>query len=92
MDNISINCIESQVGCCFIENGNILYTYIFIIYKCQAFKKFVVEQIDVRNCKFISSVPSKAFYEVEVLDTLNIIGVQFQDIHSRAFSFKSKFI
>ncbi|KAL9873806.1 uncharacterized protein ACN427_012054 isoform 1-T12 [Glossina fuscipes fuscipes] len=65
MDNISINCIESQ-----------------------AFKKFVVEQIDVRNCKFISSVPSKAFYEVEVLDTLNIIGVQFQDIHSRAFSFK----
>lgn len=65
MDNISINCIESQ-----------------------AFKKFIVEQIDLRNCKFLSSMPSKAFYEVEVLDTLNIMGVQFQDIHSRAFSFK----
>ncbi|XP_065362961.1 uncharacterized protein LOC135956405 [Calliphora vicina] len=54
----------------------------------QAFKKFVVEKIDLQNCVFLSNVPSKAFYDVEVSHTLLLNNLRFREVHSRAFSFK----
>lgn len=54
----------------------------------QAFKKFAVEQLEIRNCVFNTNVPSKAFYELEVLNTLRIHNNNFQEVHSHAFSFK----
>ncbi|XP_053950722.1 uncharacterized protein LOC128858455 isoform X1 [Anastrepha ludens] len=54
----------------------------------QAFKKFAVEQLEIRNCVFQTNVPSKAFYELEVLNSLRIHNNNFQEVHSHAFSFK----
>ncbi|XP_046802127.1 uncharacterized protein LOC111675319 isoform X1 [Lucilia cuprina] len=54
----------------------------------QAFKKFVVEKIDLQNCVFLSNVPSKAFYDVEVSHLLLLNNLRFKEVHSRAFSFK----
>ncbi|XP_036319047.1 uncharacterized protein LOC118733656 [Rhagoletis pomonella] len=54
----------------------------------QAFKKFAVEQLEIRSCVFQTNVPSKAFYELEVLNSLRIHNNQFQEVHSHAFSFK----
>ncbi|XP_050329406.1 uncharacterized protein LOC126758957 [Bactrocera neohumeralis] len=54
----------------------------------QAFKKFAVEQLEIRNCIFNTNVPSKAFYELEVLNSLRIHNNNFQEVHSHAFSFK----
>ncbi|XP_046802128.1 uncharacterized protein LOC111675319 isoform X2 [Lucilia cuprina] len=54
----------------------------------KAFKKFVVEKIDLQNCVFLSNVPSKAFYDVEVSHLLLLNNLRFKEVHSRAFSFK----
>ncbi|XP_037930260.1 uncharacterized protein LOC119664995, partial [Teleopsis dalmanni] len=54
----------------------------------QAFKKFAVEQMEITNCVFEQNVPSKAFYELEILNSLHIHNVKFREVHTRAFSFK----
>lgn len=53
----------------------------------QALKKFTIDQLELVNCEFLSEVPSKVFYELEVLTFLRIQNVTFQKIHTRAFSF-----
>ncbi|KAL7743689.1 hypothetical protein ACLKA6_019296 [Drosophila palustris] len=54
----------------------------------QAFKKFAVDQMIIANCKFTGDVPSRAFYELEVLNELSMRNNRFQEVHSHAFSFK----
>ncbi|XP_020804915.1 uncharacterized protein LOC110181493 [Drosophila serrata] len=55
----------------------------------QAFKKFAVEQMSIANCQFLGDLPTRAFYELEVLNELSLRGNHFhQEVHSHAFSFK----
>uniref|UniRef100_T1PEK7 Leucine rich repeat protein n=1 Tax=Musca domestica TaxID=7370 RepID=T1PEK7_MUSDO len=54
----------------------------------QAFKKLVVEKIDIQNCEFLTNVPSKTFYDIEVSDSLLLSNVRFKTVHTKAFSFK----
>lgn len=54
----------------------------------QAFKKFAVDQMIIANCKFTGNVPTRAFYELEVLNELSMRNNQFQEVHTHAFSFK----
>lgn len=54
----------------------------------QAFKKFSVEQMTITNCQFLGNLPTRAFYELEVLQELSVKGNHFQEVHSHAFSFK----
>ncbi|XP_073834039.1 uncharacterized protein [Musca autumnalis] len=54
----------------------------------QAFKKLVVEKIDIQNCEFLMNVPSKTFYDIEVSDSLFLSNVRFKTVHTKAFSFK----
>lgn len=68
-----------------------MYTTLSNIFLLQAFKKFAVEQLEIRNCVFNTNVPSKAFYELEVLNSLRIHNNNFQEVHSHAFSFKSEY-
>lgn len=53
----------------------------------QALKKFTIDQLEIVNSEFLSEVPSKVFYELEILTFLRIQNVTFQKIHTRAFSF-----
>ncbi|XP_055913958.1 uncharacterized protein LOC129947431 [Eupeodes corollae] len=53
----------------------------------QALKKFTIDQLEIINSEFLSDVPSKVFYELEVLTFLRIQNVTFKKIHTRAFSF-----
>lgn len=53
----------------------------------QALKKFTIDQLEIVNSEFLSEVPSKVFYELEVLTFLRIQNVTFQKVHTRAFSF-----
>uniref|UniRef100_A0A1I8P1W3 Uncharacterized protein n=1 Tax=Stomoxys calcitrans TaxID=35570 RepID=A0A1I8P1W3_STOCA len=54
----------------------------------QAFKKLVVEKIDIHDCVFLTNVPSKTFYDIEVTDSFLLNNVRFRTVHSKAFSFK----
>uniref|UniRef100_A0A1L8EBN5 Uncharacterized protein n=2 Tax=Haematobia irritans TaxID=7368 RepID=A0A1L8EBN5_HAEIR len=54
----------------------------------QAFKKLVVEKIDIHDCIFLTNVPSKTFYDIEVTDSFSLNNVRFRTVHSKAFSFK----
>ncbi|XP_068159966.1 uncharacterized protein [Drosophila tropicalis] len=54
----------------------------------QAFKKFSVEQMIIANCHFTGNLPTRAFYEVEVLNELSIRNNQFLEVHSHAFALK----
>lgn len=51
----------------------------------------MVERIEFQDCEILSNVPSKAFYDVEVLHTLLVSNLRFREVHSRAFSFKCKY-
>ncbi|XP_055846455.1 uncharacterized protein LOC129912282 [Episyrphus balteatus] len=53
----------------------------------QALKKFTIDQLEIVNSEFLSEVPSKVFYELEVLTFLRIQNVTFKKVHTRAFSF-----
>ncbi|SPP77731.1 uncharacterized protein LOC117581017 [Drosophila guanche] len=54
----------------------------------QAFKKFAVEQLTIANCHFLGDLPTRSFYELEVLHELSMRNNLFQVVHSHAFSFK----
>ncbi|XP_022226623.2 LOW QUALITY PROTEIN: uncharacterized protein LOC111076892 [Drosophila obscura] len=54
----------------------------------QAFKKFAVEQLTIANCQFLGDLPTRSFYELEVLHELSMRNNRFQVVHSHAFSFK----
>ncbi|XP_034672233.1 uncharacterized protein LOC117903859 [Drosophila subobscura] len=54
----------------------------------QAFKKFAVEQLTIANCHFLGDLPTRSFYELEVLHELSMRNNRFQVVHSHAFSFK----
>ncbi|XP_002133733.2 uncharacterized protein [Drosophila pseudoobscura] len=54
----------------------------------QAFKKFAVEQLTIANCQFLGDLPTRSFYELEVLNELSMRNNRFQVVHSHAFSFK----
>lgn len=51
----------------------------------QAFKKFSTDELDIVNTEFINDVPSRCFYEIEVLQNFRIRNSTFPRIHTLAF-------
>lgn len=51
----------------------------------QAFKKFVVEDLEIINTEFMNDVPSRSFYEIEVTQNFRIRNSSFPKIHTSAF-------
>ncbi|SPP77732.1 Hypothetical predicted protein [Drosophila guanche] len=51
-------------------------------------QKFAVEQLTIANCHFLGDLPTRSFYELEVLHELSMRNNLFQVVHSHAFSFK----
>lgn len=56
----------------------------------QAFKKFVVEDLEIINTEFVNDVPSRSFYEIEVTQNFLIRNSSFQKIHTNAFMMQGK--
>ncbi|EAT44595.1 AAEL004070-PA [Aedes aegypti] len=54
-----------------------------------AFKRFEVSELTLNGSKFISSIPSQSFYEVEVLENFLITNCSFNAILPSAFAFKN---
>ncbi|XP_063706852.1 uncharacterized protein LOC134835812 [Culicoides brevitarsis] len=51
------------------------------IIKPQAFKKISVENVMIENTNFEADLPSKAFYNIEIIDTLTIQHTNFQSLY-----------
>ncbi|XP_055684668.1 uncharacterized protein LOC129790875 [Lutzomyia longipalpis] len=55
----------------------------------QAFKKFTTSTFQITNCTVRSQLPSRSFYDLDVLSSLHISHNNFTGrIHSRAFDFQ----
>uniref|UniRef100_A0A1B0CBF9 Uncharacterized protein n=1 Tax=Lutzomyia longipalpis TaxID=7200 RepID=A0A1B0CBF9_LUTLO len=59
----------------------------------QAFKKFTTSTFQITNCTVRSQLPSRSFYDLDVLSSLHISHNNFTGrIHSRAFDFQALFL
>lgn len=52
----------------------------------QAFKKFSLDQLEFTNSVFLTNLPSKSFYDIEIKDFLKISNTAFRTIYSMAFT------
>lgn len=62
---------------------------VFKLVEPQAFKKFSVTKLEITNSLFINPLPTRTFYDVEVVENLSIGNTTFNGAFSRAFSFSA---
>lgn len=71
----SISSIGTRMSQITVKNSNIG------VIKPQAFKKFSVENFVIEDTHFNADLPSKAFYQIEITDTLTIQRSTFQSLY-----------